>query len=242
MESVVHKYSCTVVNVFGCLGNILVILSILKQKKNMLKNNYYFLVLHLAICDLVVLIYLLDTGELSWLEKPLSTFQMWRCHIDVVADAFVLAGVCMMLIISLLRYRATMHPLKPSISRRKLKVVCGLVYLVGLIVACGIELPICNIKSNVVLYAYRKFYFAFWTFFAVFVPTIFMAVVYCKIARSLIKKSLLKCNETICTRLHPQYFKIYLKSTNFLCLSRYCSLLRNWTYSLISVVYLGHRW
>ena len=189
MESVVHKYSCTVVNVFGCLGNILVILSILKQKKNMLKNNYYFLVLHLAICDLAVLIYLLDTGELYWLEKPLSTFQMWRCHIDVVADAFVLAGVCMMLIISLLRYRATVHPLKPSISRRKLKVVCGLMYLVGLIVAFGIELPMCNIKSNVVLYAYRKFYFAFWTFFAVFVPTIFMAVVYCRIARSLIKQN-----------------------------------------------------
>ena len=40
----------------------------------------------------------------------------------------------MMLILSLLRYRTTAHALKPAISRRKLKVVCGLVYLVGLII------------------------------------------------------------------------------------------------------------
>jgi hypothetical protein len=32
----------------------------------------------------------------------------------------------MMLIISVLRYRATVHPLKADVSRRKLKVVCGL--------------------------------------------------------------------------------------------------------------------
>jgi hypothetical protein len=45
-----YRYSYAVVNVVGILGNILVIISILSQKK-LLKNNYYFLVLHLAICD-----------------------------------------------------------------------------------------------------------------------------------------------------------------------------------------------
>ena len=45
-----YRYSYAVVNVVGILGNILVIISILRQKK-LLKNNYYFLVLHLAICD-----------------------------------------------------------------------------------------------------------------------------------------------------------------------------------------------
>ena len=47
----VYRYSDAVVLVFGILGNILVIISILRQKQ-VLKNNYYFLVLHLAICDL----------------------------------------------------------------------------------------------------------------------------------------------------------------------------------------------
>jgi hypothetical protein len=46
-----YRYSEAVVLVVGILGNILVIISILRQKK-LLKNNYYFVVLHLAICDL----------------------------------------------------------------------------------------------------------------------------------------------------------------------------------------------
>jgi hypothetical protein len=45
----------------------------------------------------------------------------------------------MMLIISLLRYRATVHPLKPDVSRRKLKAICGLVYVV---------LSLIDIKNN----------------------------------------------------------------------------------------------
>ena len=46
-----YRYSYAVVLAVGILGNILVIISILRQKK-LLKNNYYFPVLHLAICDL----------------------------------------------------------------------------------------------------------------------------------------------------------------------------------------------
>ena len=94
-----------------------------------------------------------------------------------------------MLIISLLRYRATMHPLKPAISRRKLKVLCGLVYLAGLIAACGINFPLCFIKSTAQLVAFWKFYCAFWLFFAYLVSTIFMAVAYYKISRSLMKQN-----------------------------------------------------
>ena len=49
----------TVVSVFGILSNIFVVISILKQR--CLLKNYYILVLHLAICDLgVLIIYLLE--------------------------------------------------------------------------------------------------------------------------------------------------------------------------------------
>ena len=48
----------------------------------------------------------------------------------------------MMLIISLLRYRATVHPLKPDVIRRKLKVVCGLVYIVSFIAGYATNLPL----------------------------------------------------------------------------------------------------
>ena len=183
-----YKYSDTLVSLLGILGNILVILSILRQKKNVLKNNYYFLVLHLAICDLAALIFTLFlTVYAIWPKKPRSST---ICHARAFADVFKLAGVGMMLIISLIRYRATVHPLKPTISRRKLKIVCGLQYLFGLIAVCWIRLPLCfMMRSTVVYAAYLKFYHAFGVFFVYIFPTIFMAVVYYKIGRSLMKQN-----------------------------------------------------
>ena len=190
-----YRYSRTLVIVFGILGNILVILSILRQKKNVLKNNYYFLVLHLAICDLAVLIIYLF-GVVEFYAYIIT------CLANTISEAFQLTGVGIMLIISLLRYRAAVHPLKPAISRRKLKVVCGLVYLVGFIVAGGLGLPLCFIKSNVALDAFWKFCYAFFIFFVYFVPTIFMAVVYCKIGRSLIKQN--KYMKIVCSNVMRQ--------------------------------------
>ena len=157
----------------------------------MLKNDYYFLILHLAICDLAALIIrIFNIVDNFWLNEPLTYhLSLITCIIYVILYTFQFTGVGLMLIISLLRYRAIVHPLKPAITRRKLKVVCGLVYIVGSIVGCGIRLPRCFIKSNVVIVAYKKFYYAFRIFFVYFIPTILMAVVYYKISRSLIKQN-----------------------------------------------------
>ena len=196
--------SYTVVVVFGIFGNILVILSILRQKENTLKNNYYFLALHLTISDLApLIIHIFIIVDKFWLKESLSDhFPVITCNIYVILNAFQLIGLGMMLIISLLRYRATVHPLKPAISRRKLKVVCGLVYIVGSIVGCGIRLPLCFIKSNVVYVAYREFYRTFSIFFGCFVPTTFMAVVYYNISRSLMKQN--KHMKRVCSNVIRQ--------------------------------------
>ena len=187
-ETMGEIYSLTGLIIFGMLGNILVILSIRSQKKNVLKNNYY-VVSHLSICDLGVLtIYFLNTVALYWPAESLSVrFHVITCHVYVIGYVFQLAGVNMMLVISLIRYRATVHPLKPACSRRKLKVVCGLLYLAGLIAACVAEVPMCFVKS-VMHDAYWKSYFIFWILFVYFVPTIIMAVVYYKIGRSLMEQ------------------------------------------------------
>ena len=184
-------FSRASVILFGIFGNIFVILSMLRQRKTFLKNNYYLLVLHLAICDLAVLIlYTYDTSEFYWIEEQLPVIHRTKsCYIFVMNVTFQFAGVGMMLIISLLRYRATVYPLKPAIIRRKLKIVCGLMYLVGLIAACATFLPCCFIKSSFVLEAYGRFYFAFATMFGCYGPTIFMAVLYYKVARALIKQN-----------------------------------------------------
>ena len=67
----------------------------------------------------------------------------------------------MMLMISVLRYRATVHPLKPAISRRKLKVVCGLVYIVGFIAGYGPALPLGFLPWNDVRTVYIKYLYTY---------------------------------------------------------------------------------
>ena len=198
------RYSVILVIAFGVLGNILVIVSILRQK-NMLNNNYYFLVLHLAICDLAALILrLFSTVKSYYLDQPLFDHSsMTACYVFAITNGIQLAGIGMMLIISFLRYRVTVHPLKPAISRRKWKVVCGLVYIVGLIVGGEIRLPLCLIKSNAVRVAYWKFFYGFTILFVYVGPTIFMAVVYCTIGRSLIKQN--KHMKSVCSNVMRQH-------------------------------------
>jgi hypothetical protein len=95
----------------------------------------------------------------------------------------------MMLMISVLRYRATVHPFKPDVSRRKLKVVCGLVYIVGFIAGYGPILPLCFMQRNDVTIVYNKVFRGYMISCFYFLPTVFMAVVYYKIGRELIKQS-----------------------------------------------------
>jgi hypothetical protein len=184
-----YRYSYAVVNVVGILGNILVIISILRQKK-LLKNNYYFLVLHLAICDLGVLIIFLF-NHINWqsVEDRLVTYSTKYCVFFYIYLVFRVAGISMILIISLLRYRATVHPLKPDVCRRELKVVCGLVYIVGFIAGYATYLPLCFMQWNDVTIVYDNVFYGYVLSCFYFFPTIFMAVVYYKIGRELIKQN-----------------------------------------------------
>jgi hypothetical protein len=193
-----YRYSDAVVLVVGILGNILVIISILRQKK-LLKNNYYFLVLHLTICDLgVLIIFLFDHINWYFVEDRLDIYSTKYCVFIRIYYVFRVAGIGMMLIISLLRYRATVHPLKPDVSRRKLKVVCGLVYIVGFIAGYGTRLPLCFIMQwNDVAIVYKKVFYGYViSCFSLF-PTVFMAVVYYKIGRELIKQN--KYMKNVCS-------------------------------------------
>jgi hypothetical protein len=179
-------YSSIAVIVFGICGSTLVIISILRQRR-LLRNNYYFLVFHLAICDLLWL--LEDFLMFVNTESSLYGYSVISCLLLNIDYVFQVGGIGMMLIISVLRYRATVHPLKPAISRRKLKVVCGLVYLVGFIAGYGTRLPFCFMHWNDVAIVYHKIHVAYFISCFYIFPTVFMAVVYYKICRALMKQN-----------------------------------------------------
>ena len=91
------------------------------------------------------------------------------------------------MMISVLRYRATVHPLKPAIGRAKLRKVCYIVYVVGFIMGMGLTVPECfNVKKN---YIYLKSLDGLDLLFLNLVPTTFMFICYCKIRRALVEQN-----------------------------------------------------
>ena len=178
------RYSSISVAVFGILGNALVIISILRQRR-LLKNNYYFLVLHLAFCDLGFLVFeFILAINLYFVKKEYKSIVFYCLVIDI-EYAFQIAGVYMMMIISVLRYHAAVHPLKHDISRRKWKFVSGLGYVVGLIMGYGAGIPECFVQKDNVAYWTFRYSYGLLLYSA---SPLVMAVLYYKVYRALDKQ------------------------------------------------------
>ena len=186
LSSDYFKYPFFAIVTIGIVGNILVILSVLRQRC-LLRSNYYYCVFQLAICDLgIVLIVFLELVNL-YIATVFSNSLIY-CLVSNAVFFFQIGGICMMLIISVLRYQATVHPFKPAISRRKLIVICVLVYIIALIAGYGTYTPLCFLQGptaallNIFLdgYLILIFYVS---------PTLFMAVVYYKIGRAIRKQN-----------------------------------------------------
>ena len=186
---------------FGVLGNILVIYSIVSQR-SLLKSNYYFLVLHLAFGDLMVLLLnSYDTYEALYPNSPFirsfALCKVWQPTIIV----FFNAGVFMIVVIAIFRCRAVLHPLKPAVSRSKLRVVVGVVYfcaiasLIPFVLVlkftdvCFEEWP--NPTLNII-------YTLFLTTVQYFLPVLILFILYYKICKALRiqSKNILSLNAT----------------------------------------------
>ena len=193
----IYVYCDITVLTFGIIGNILVIMSILRQQK-LLENNCYFLVFQLAICDLGVQVIYLghDIITLSLETNPYEYFVTYRFFFHI-RFLFQVTGICLMLVITMLRYRATLHPLKPAMSRRKLKIVCSLVYAVGLIAGYGPTLSLSLLYEKDRVKFYDKFHVAYIMPCYYLLPKLVMAVIYLKICRELIQQN--KYIKNICS-------------------------------------------
>ena len=171
---------------FGIVGNTLVIASILKRKI-LLKKNYYFLVLHLAICDVFTMLSIFLHLILDNFLK--SALILFNClDINDIYFFFQVSGVCIMMLISVLRYRAIVCPLKLSLSQLKIKIVCGLAYIIGLVTTVGMTIRECILES---MDPKRlRYFYELSAFYACFyiLPIIFMSVTYSIIARTLSKQ------------------------------------------------------
>ena len=90
-----------------------------------------------------------------------------------------------MLFISVLRYRAIVHPLKLSFSQRKIKIICGSAYIIGLVTTVGMTIQECIVdpQRRNVLYELFAFYVCVYIF-----PIMFMTVTYFIIFRTLVKR------------------------------------------------------
>ena len=138
-------------------------------------------------------------------------FEFYHCLIEEITSFFAFVGIYMMLIISILRYRATVYPLKAAINRRKLKIVCGLGYILGLIAEYEAGIPLCLKRNDAwtvhdnsnVGYTVSSFYLF---------PIIFTAVVCYKICRALIKQN--KHMKRVCSNALRSS---YLRQTFLVC-------------------------
>lgn len=184
-----YSYSGVSVAIFGILGNTLLVISIVIQRK-LLEKNYYILVLHLAFSDLGYVIGdfvdIMNSRHFVDKDLALSYSTLYCFGIDLLQHVFQFTGVHMMLLIAVLRYRATVHPLKPAVSGRKFYVCCGSGYLIGLFAGLGIGVPECLLRTDREAYWMSRYSFSLFFYCA---PISCMAVLYFKTCQALVRQN-----------------------------------------------------
>lgn len=175
---------------FGSLGNIFVIFTVWRH--SLFNNRHYFLVFHLAICDLLTL--LGNIGRFGNFTGIVLTNSFIACKLWFLLQAFFVAGVLFMVLTAILRYRAVFYPLRPAVSRLKLYFVSAAAYVVSFLcyipyfLVLDFEPPnICfeNWSSERLKASYDVFLSAV----QFFIPVAFLGGTYWKICRQFVKQS-----------------------------------------------------
>ena len=130
----------------------------------------------------------------------------------------------MMLIIAVLRYHASIHPLKKFFDPRKLQIICGFGHILGFVLEVGTSVPQCFLQKQVETIT-QKYVYAYVIFLLCWAPTLFIALLYYKVYRVLAKqnKNLQSLQSTPVTQSSPISFKILKhvqnRRTLFVCLA-----------------------
>ena len=122
----------TLATSLGLLGNIFVVVSICRRR-SLLKNNHYYLILQLAICDLLHLFFFASHIYSIFAAKSFINSR-FLCKIwGPTQTIFYNALPNFLVLISAVRYRAIVQPLKPAVRRRTLRKLSSCVYVLAII-------------------------------------------------------------------------------------------------------------
>lgn len=180
---------------FGVLGNVPVIVSICR-KRSLLKNIYYYLILHLAICDLFYLLFFVpDIYSVLNARPSIASRSYFLCKTWWPGHTlFFTAGANFLVLISILRYRAILHPLKPAVRRRTLKITSACIYTLGVICVVPYALAL---RLDKTFGCYPKWpadslgiaYSMFLAGIQYFIPVVFLSFLYFKIGKEVLNRN-----------------------------------------------------
>ena len=186
----------TVAVVLGLLGNSPVIVSIFQQR-SLLKSSYYYLILHLAICDFLSLLFIIpDIYSIFSVSPPIISWSYPLCKVYRALHTIAFtAGANFLVLISALRYRAIVHPFKAPIRRRYLKLMSSVAYVWSIISVIPYVLVLRYNENTESCYeewlaqSYNIAYTIFLTFVQYFIPVGCVSVMYFKIGKELLTRN-----------------------------------------------------
>ena len=204
----------TLVVVLGVLGNIAVVISICRTR-NLLKSNHYYLLLHLAICDLLYLVFFTEGIYGIFKDDPvwMTSISYFWCKLLWPAQTFVFtAAPNFLVLISIIRYRSIVQPLKPAISRRTLKLLSTAVWVLAIIwtIPYVIVLKFDKTSGCNEEWPLESLSFAYTIFLAnvqYFTPATILSIIYFKICKKIIKQNRIMSMNT-CNQLQQQNVRV----------------------------------
>jgi hypothetical protein len=122
-----------VIQIFGLAGNLLVIISVLNERR--LQTNYYVTVLQLSICDTGLLAASITAWQIFpwiWYNGHVLRHMGLICKLwSTGISWFYTNGVYLMVLIGYLRYRSVVMPFKERLSRKWMLSTIALLYLIS---------------------------------------------------------------------------------------------------------------
>jgi hypothetical protein len=179
----------------GVIGNIPVIVSICR-KRSLLKSNHYYIVFHLAICDLFyLLLFIQNIYTMFSARTSIASSSYLLCKtLGPAQTAICTAGANFLVVISILRYRATVHPLEPAVRRRTLKITSTLVYVLAIICVIPYVVvlrfdEISGCKEEWSKPSLNIAYTIFLSLVQYFLPVALLSIIYLKIGKEVLTRN-----------------------------------------------------